>query len=53
MIEDGKIILTNRLEEKTSEVNWITHIQLETMNHVMITNHELNRKDIEIISLEL
>ena len=59
MIKDDKRILTNRLEEKTSEVNMIAHMQLETLNPMMITNpmiitnHELNGKDIEITIVKL
>ena len=53
MIEDDKRILTNKLVEKTSKVNRIAHMQLETLNQMMITNHELNGKDIEITTLKL
>ena len=53
MIEDDKRILTNRLEEKTSEVNRIAHMQLETLNQMMIANHELNGKNIETTTLKL
>ena len=53
MIEDDKRTLTNILEKKTLEVNRIDHMQLETMNQVMTTNHELNVKDIEITTLKL
>ena len=53
MIEDDKRILTNILKEKTLEVNMISHMQLETLNQMMIANHELNGKDIEITTLKL
>ena len=53
IIEYDKRVLTYRLEEKSSEINRIAHMQLETMNQMMITNHELNRKDIEITTLKL
>ena len=53
MIEDDKRILTNRFEEKTSEVNRIAYMQLETLDQMMITNNELNGKYIEIITLNL
>ena len=53
MIEDDKKILTNRLEEKTLEVNTIAYVQLEILNQMMIANHELNRKDIEITTPKL
>ena len=39
MIEDDKRILTNRLEEKTLEVNRIANMQLETLSQMMIANH--------------
>ena len=48
-----KRILINTLEEKTSEVNRIAHMQLETLNQMMITNHEFFGKDIEITTLKL
>ena len=53
MIEYDKRVLTRRIEDKSSEINMITHMQLETMNQVMIANHEINRKDIEITTLKL
>ena len=53
MIEDDKRILTNTLEEKTLEVNRISQIQLEILNQIMISNHELNGKDIEMTTLKL
>ena len=53
MIEDDKKWLTNILEEKTSEVHRIATMQFETMNQVMISNHELNGQDIEITTLKL
>ena len=53
MIEDDKRILTNRLEEKISEVTRIANMQLETLGQMMIANHELNAKDIEITTLKL
>jgi hypothetical protein len=53
MIEDGERTLTNRLEEKTSEVQRVSNMKIETMNQVMISNHELNGKDIEITTLKL
>ena len=53
MIEDDKRILTNRLEEKTSEVTRIADMQLETLSQLMIANNELNGKNIEIATLKL
>ena len=53
MIEDDQMILTNRLEEKTLEVNRISRMQMETLNQMMIANHELNGEDIEIKNLKL
>ena len=52
MVEDGKIILINILEEKTSKVTRIAKIQLETLGK-MTSNYELNAKDIVIITLKL
>ena len=53
MIEDDERFLTRKLEEESLEINKIAHIQLETMNQVMISNHEINSKDIEITTLKL
>ena len=53
MVEDDKRILTNRLEEKTSKVTRIVKMRLETLGQMMIANHKLNAKDIEIIALNL
>lgn len=52
MIEDDKRVLTSRLEEKSSKINRISHMQFEIMNQVRIANHEINRKDIKIIALK-
>lgn len=52
MIEDEKILLSNRLEEKTSDVQNLANIQFDTMNQLMIANKEFNRKDIKITTLE-
>ena len=51
MIEDEKRIVTKRLEEKTLEVNRISHMQLETMNQMIIFNDKLNENDNEITNL--
>ena len=51
MIEYDKRILTNRLEEKALEVNMISQMQLEIMNKMMISNHEFNGKDIEMLKI--
>ena len=53
MIEDDKRVLTSRLEERSSEVTRIANMQLETLGQMMIANHELNAKDIEITTLKL
>ena len=53
MTGDEKRILTNKLEEKTSEVTRIVNMQLETLGQMMISNHKLNAKNIEIITLKL
>lgn len=51
MSEDDKRILTNRLEERTTDVQKLTNTQLDLLNQLMIANQELNRKDIEIATL--
>ena len=53
MIEDDKRVLTNGLEEKTSQLTRIANMQLETLGQMMIANHELNANDIEITTLKL
>ena len=53
MIEDNKRILAIRLEDKISTVTRIANTQLETLSQMMIENHELNTKDIEITTLNL
>ena len=47
MIEEDKILLANRLEEKSLDVQKILSIQLDMMSKLMTTNQELNRKVIE------
>lgn len=44
--------MTNRLEEKISYGKKLANIQLDTINQLMIANQELNRKDIEVTTLE-
>ena len=53
MIEEEKIILTNRLEEKSIELTKISNMQLDTLSQMMYSHHELNVKDIEITTLKL
>ena len=53
MITHDKRVLTKRLEEKSSELNRISHMQLEIMNQVMNANREINSKDIKITTLKL
>lgn len=53
MIEDDKSVLINRLEEKTSDVQKLSNMQLDTMNQLMLANHELNGNDINITTLKL
>lgn len=52
MIEEDKILLANRIEEKMSYVKKLANMQLDTMNQLMIARQELNREDIEITTLE-
>ena len=53
MIEEDKIILANRLEEKSTKLNKISNMQLDTLSQIMNANYELNVKDIEITTLKL
>lgn len=52
MIEEEKIHLVNRIEEKKLDVQKLANMHLDTMNQLMIANQELNRKEIEIKNLE-
>lgn len=52
MIEEDKRILTNRLEEKTSYVQNTSNMQLDTMNQLILANHELNGNNIEFTTLK-
>ena len=53
MIEEVKIILTSRLEEKSSNLTKIANMQLDTLSQMMNANYKLNVKDIEITTLKL
>lgn len=53
MIEDDKINLANRLEEKSIELARISNMQLDTLSQMMNVHHELNVKDIEISTLKI
>ena len=53
MIEDDKINLANRLEEKSTELSRISNMQLDTLSQMMNSHHELNFKDVEITTLRL
>lgn len=53
MIKEHKIILANRLEEKSRELSRISNIFLNTLSQMMNAHHELNVKDIEITTLKL
>ena len=53
MIEEGKIILTNRLEEKSTKLTKISNMQLDTLSQMMNANYGMNVKDIEITTLKL
>ena len=52
MIEDKKRLVANRHEENSSDVQRLSTIQLDLMNQLIISNQELNKKDIEITTLE-
>ena len=53
MIEEDKIILINRLEEKSIELTKISNMQLDSLSQMMNANYELNVKEIEITTLKL
>ena len=53
MLEDDKINLANRLEEKSIELARVSNIQLDTLSQMMNAHHELNMKDIEISTLKM
>ena len=52
MIEEGKRILANGLEEKSTELTKISNMQLDTLSQMMNASYELNVKDIEITKLK-
>ena len=53
MLEDDKRNLTNKLEEKSTELTKISNMQLDTLSQMMNAHHELNMKDIEISTLKM
>ena len=53
MIEEDKRNVSNKLEEKSTELTRISNMQLDTLSQMMNAHHELNVKDIEIIALKL
>ena len=53
MLEDDKRNLTNRLEEKSTELTKISNMQLDTLSQMMNSHHELNMKDIEISTFRM
>ena len=53
MLEDDKRNLTNKLEEKSTELTKISNMQLDTLSQMMNADHELNMKDIEISTLKM
>ena len=52
MIDEDQRTLTNRIEEKTFDVQKLTNIELDMMNQLMVANQELNIKEIEIATLK-
>ena len=52
MIEDEKIFLTNKLEEKSSKLTKISNMQLDTLSQMINADYELNVKEIEITTLK-
>ena len=53
MIEEEKRVLSNILEDKSSELTKISNMQLDTLSQMMNANYELNVKDTEITTLKL
>ena len=53
LLEEEKIILAHKLEEKLEELSKISNQQLDTFSQMMNLHHELNVKDIEISTLKL
>ena len=53
ILEEGKRILANRLEEKSEELSKISNQQLDMLSQMMNIHHELNVKDIDITTLKL
>ena len=53
MLEDDKRNLSNRLEEKSTELTRISNMQMDTLSQMMNIHHELNMKYIEISTLKL
>ena len=53
MIEEDKRNLTNKIEEKSTDLAKISNIQLDTLSQMMNTHHELNVQDIEISTLKM
>ena len=53
MLEDDKINLANRLEEKSTELTRISNMQMDTLSQMMNIHHELNMKEIEISTLRM
>lgn len=53
ILEDDKRNLTNRLEEKSTEVTRISNIQMDTLSQMMNIHHELNMKDSDISTLKM
>ena len=53
LLEDDKINLANRLEEKCIELTRISNMQMDTLAQLMNLPHQLNMKDIEISTLRM
>ena len=53
MIEEDKRILSNRIEEKSTELTKISNMQLDFISQMVNAHRELNVKDIEITTLKL
>ena len=51
MVEEDKRQIATKFEERSSNVQKLTNTHLDMMNHLILTNQELNRRDMEIENL--
>ena len=53
MLEDEKINIANRLEEKSTKLTRISNMPMDTLSQMMNIHHELNMKEIDIYTLRM